>query len=1297
MRRIVSALSFGVVASLFAGPSIIFDTDMVSDYDDVGAVAVLHAAADAGQCGILAMGTCSGDNASVGVVEILNAYYGRPEIPVGGCKSSPVGPFGPRGNPKDHQKYVDLVAAYPEWVKHAKAGDAPDAVEVYRKVLAAASDNSVVLCTVGFLTNVRRLLESKPDAYSKLDGRALVAKKVHSWFAMACGNPKGKEYNAMGDAASSKIAIETFPGPIVFSDFAYGHDVFSGRMVAEREYAFRSPVKDIFKNCLPAREKCMGSKVWNNEAGHASWDAVTVFAAVRGGRDLVNKKHCRFFNLERGTFKMNLDGTDVWVPDANSRNCRLMEAVGRERGNYPKWTIGNLLDELIARVPKCRRTDEAITIARRSKLEKTATGVKMLRDGKTLWNFEIDTPEGRPFFHPLNLPSGKPITDCRPKDHIWHLGYWFSWKYIDDINYWEPADEKRQGHEPAGETKVTKKAITTQGLDCCVNLELSYGPRGEKKPTLLEQRQVIVDPPDPEGGYIITVRHTFTAQKDCILDRTPPHGSTDLARWGGGYAGPTLRLDPTQAAEFTVHGFAAGDGPAAVTGREVKYVDFTDAKTGEGLRFTQLMAPPSGKFYVWPDKRFANAAALYDGPKILKAGETLQLAYRLAVHADNRVKGALAQRPVEKMDRGLVVSLTDRGTYLSWRLLDTDAADRGFEVWRKVGDKVEKITQSPIRQTTDLDLPGYRNATAQYSLDGTNFEPVTSFAKKDEAPYRRIVLANTNDAPSLIGVGDLDGDGKYDFVIKTPTGGTDPWDLVYKPATNTCRLEAYRSDGKFLWRREHGWNIEMGAWYSPYFIADMDGDGKAEVVSKIAPLAPDYRDPDGRVQRGPEFLAVLNGLTGEVIAQTPWPERAEPDPVGDYNHYASRNQIALAYLDGKTPCAIVERGTYGKMIVDAYCLKDGKLVRLWRFNNEFMPSRYRGQGDHACLCCDVDGDGCDEVLIGSLCLDQDGTVLWCTGRGHSDAHYYGDIDPLRPGMELFYVYETAQRNGGGLFLCDPVTGEEIWKLPVATHHVHGSGICSDICPKYPGLELYGQEVDQGGGKSTRKNTHPASDNRWFYAADGTLLSAYTNCKYNFGGGRTTIWWDADLQRELLAGGVRDHEGALAARNFVGNGLILDLYGDWREEFLGGSKGEIRIYTTDIPAFDRRVTLMRDASYRQRITMETSGYGQRPILGYVPSAVSPNVSLRLDSLGRTMRLDVTAPLDEPLKGTLTLDQLPKDWVVDFVPTAIDLKAGQHWGRTLQIKRPPNPRGRHDFRMTLTRPGKPALVLHQPQHF
>jgi hypothetical protein len=103
-----------------------------------------------------------------------------------------------------------------------------------------------------------------------------------------------------------------------------------------------------------------------------------------------------------------------------------------------------------------------------------------------------------------------------------------------------------------------------------------------------------------------------------------------------------------------------------------------------------------------------------------------------------------------------------------------------------------------------------------------------------------------------VAVGDLDGDGAYDFVVKTPAGGTDPWDLVWKPAKDTHKLEAYSSTGRFLWRRDLGWNIEMGIWYSPFIVADLDGDGKAEVIAKTAPLAPDFRDPDGRVQRGPE-------------------------------------------------------------------------------------------------------------------------------------------------------------------------------------------------------------------------------------------------------------------------------------------------------------------------------------------------------------------------------------------------------------------------------------------------------------
>ncbi len=1194
--------------TVWAG-DIIIDTDMMSDYDDVGALAVAHAFADEGKCRIIAMGTSSRGNSSVAAVEVINGFWGRPEIPVGVVKETVPGvPVFP----PEHQKYADLAKAYPEWVKHASADDAPDAVEVYRRALAQSRDRSVTMCSIGFLTNMRRLLQSKGDKYSKLDGRALVAKKVAVWYAMACKSPAGKECNSATDAASAKYAFENWPTPIVFLDYNYGHDVFSGRMVAEREYGFRNPVKDIYLRELPSRAKCAECKTGNGPGGHSSWDPATVFAAVCCGAS----EKSRFFNAERGTFKMNPDGTDEWVADAKSRNWRLTESAGRERFNLPKWNMGNLLDELIARTPKCRRTDEAMVSFRRSGITKEKDVLYTLkRDGKTLWQFDAATAKLTGLFS----PTGAKLPGPCPCSFVWKA--------------------------PGDASNVVKRSSSGEtGADLSACFELTY-PDGLK-----ETRNLEFDPPDPNGGYVIVVRSKFTPAKDTVFTRAA-----------------ALPKAPASRSSAVIDG---------------KYIDFTDESTGEGFTYVDLTPAPAGRTAT----EFA-----------VKAGETIKLAYKLSVHADKRVKGALAAKPVERLDRGLVASITADGTYLSWRLLSEDAKTAGFDIYRRLDGKTEKLNAAPIVQTTDFLVAGCTNKLAEYSVDGKNFVKITGVpGTREVPPYRVIKLFDPNEKPALCGVGDLDGDGRYDFIIKTPTGGTDPWDLVYKPAVTNCRLSAYNADGKHLWTREHGWNIEMGAWYSPFFVADMDGDSKAEVVTKLAPLSPDYRDPDGRVQRGPEFIAVLSGLTGEVIDQAPWPERAAPDPVTDYNHYASRNQIALAYLDGKTPCAIVERGTYAKMIVDAWCLKDGKLVRLWRFNNEFMPRRFRGQGDHACLCNDVDGDGCDEVIIGSLCLDQDGTVLWNSGRGHSDAHYYGDIDPVRPGMEIAYIYERWQHDGG-LFVADPVTGEEIWKLPVPTKHVHGSGICSDIAPEYPGLEIYGQEVDQGGGKSTKKQTHPQNDNRWFYTANGTLLCAYTNCTYRYGNGVSAIWWDADLQREVRTRGmICDHEGSGLCRTF-GWGMPLDLDGDWREEVLAFEKGELRIFSTDIPAFDRRVSLMRDLSYRSRIVMETSGYSQRPIPEYVPSALSPNVSLRLDSLGRNLVIDVVAPLNDSLKGAFTLEALPEKWTVDFTSQAIDLKAGERWQKRLPIQRPPKPRGKYFFKAKLSRPGAPELVLTQPFWF
>ena len=334
MKNLIVALAVMTAVALRAEPvKVIFDTDMYTDFDDAGALACLHALADAGECEILATIANTRESKSVAMCEIINAYYGRPDIPVGCVKG--IGMGNDRAG-EHERRYGATVKKYAKWVKHLNSDDAPDAAEVYRKVHSAQPDKSVVICSVGFLSNLRKLVETDRD---------LVARKVRIWVAMACFYPKGCEYNSMKDWESSKIALEKWPTPVVFTDFQYGMDCFAGRAIAESGVS-DSPVADVFRGNIPMRTEIAKDagkhlRSCNGMGGRAAWDETAVLIAVRGTE--------RYFNVHRGAFRMIGDeGENEWVPDEeNGPHMRVTEKMN-------KIEVGRIIDELICRGPKKR-------------------------------------------------------------------------------------------------------------------------------------------------------------------------------------------------------------------------------------------------------------------------------------------------------------------------------------------------------------------------------------------------------------------------------------------------------------------------------------------------------------------------------------------------------------------------------------------------------------------------------------------------------------------------------------------------------------------------------------------------------------------------------------------------------------------------------------------------------------------------------------------------------------------------------------------------------------------------------
>ena len=458
-------------------------------------------------------------------------------------------------------------------------------------------------------------------------------------------------------------------------------------------------------------------------------------------------------------------------------------------------------------------------------------------------------------------------------------------------------------------------------------------------------------------------------------------------------------------------------------------------------------------------------------------------------------------------------------------------------------------------------------------------------------------------------------------MIKQPDVNVDPHFENWVPSEGTYKIEAYLWDGTFLWRNDLGWSIEQGKWYSPYLVADLDGDGRAEVAVKTGEGDP--RGDDGRVETGPEYLSIWEGDSGEERVRTDWIGRLE-EPIYFYE-FSSRNQLGVALLDGERPHLVVERGTYGVIEVATYRMEGGALEPVWRWSSLdedptyeiFDMDGYHGQGAHTLHSADVDGDGRQEVVLGAAVLDDDGAGLWSQQQGHPDHVYVGELDPERPGLEAYMGFEGfMEEKDHGARMVDAATGAMLWAIDEPSWHLHSRGLCADIDPVWPGSECWSCEDHL--------------QTCWLHAAAGELLATEADHP-DWGLNPEAVFWDADLQRELLVGGrIHDFESDHTHLAGIEGHTVAwaDILGDWREELITAVPGELRVHVSTIPATDRRPSLMDDPVYRIDVVHAAMGYHQVPTPSRAPREILKSrrhagIDLRMQLFTIISRIDESA--------------------------------------------------------------------------
>ena len=601
-----------------------------------------------------------------------------------------------------------------------------------------------------------------------------------------------------------------------------------------------------------------------------------------------------------------------------------------------------------------------------------------------------------------------------------------------------------------------------------------------------------------------------------------------------------------------------------------------------------------------------------------------------------------AQRFTDKIDRGLVaVPGQSGGNFVSWRVLGEEYYDVTYNLYCNGSLLQEGLKVSSFSHAGGNASSKYQVAAVANGKEQAKSAEVTRWNEGyKQIKMAKVVDRNGNDVTSEyivndISLGDVDGDGIVEFMVKRNYAGD------IRNASNKTKFhhyECYKLDGTRLWWIDLGPNMMAGPDEQWDLIAyDWDMDGKAECLMRgannmIIHLANgnslnignmNYIAPrDEYTREGAEYLLYMEGATcapygwdGSSQSFTPmaYPllrfEAGETDYAtawgkNDTGHRSTKHYFGAPYFDGRKPSIFLGRGCYTRHKFIALDVDPAthELTTRWRWaNNGGWSDPWFGNGYHNFAIGDVDWDGRDEIIFGSMIIDDNGMGLCTTGLGHGDAQHCADFDPYRKYEEQF----TCNEDEPACTYYNATTGQIYYRYKTSSDD--GRALCANFSNEFPGSM---GRTTQTGMISTVKDL-PVTGGPSTTGTNDALFWSHLNQR---------IYWDGDLLDEVLDSPGTEREAAVykpgGGRLFTSSGCkmnndsknnpgaLADIFGDWREEIVVRTvdNAYLRIYTTPIPTTYRIPTLWSDHQYRNAMAWQCVGYNQPPHKSYFLGAM-----------------------------------------------------------------------------------------------